>query len=521
MTRAVVLAIEDLQWADGSTRDLIRFLVRNMTSERVAIVATYRTDDLHRRHPLMGLLSELGRIARVERIELTAFDRAEVEEQLGGILGRPPAPIEVEAMLERSSGLPFYVEVLAQAGERARASIPPLLRDVLGARLAALSTDALTVVRAASVIGGRFSHERLAAMVDQGPEALVDSVREAIEAHILIPVEMIDGPAYTFRHALLREAAYDELLPTERARAHARLADHLDTLMRTGRGDDLTIVADLAVHAYHAHDLPRALQGSVRALDAFAAVHANQEALDHGQRALELWPRVAAAEASAGLDHAALLAKTARFASATGHSDRALEMALDALDELDPGRDRDRRVDLLVDTFWFASEATRLELATSAAEEAYAIVRDAPPSRAKAVAIVTLGADRWFQGRIAESAGLNEEAMAVADAMGDRRTWSLAAASYAHCLADIGAAARAAGLVDQLEAIGQDPDGTFEGLLAVFDRSETLWMAGRFEDCLGHRNDRSRPVDPIRLGGADRVGVPERPCRLSAGARSV
>ena len=167
---AVVLAIEDLQWADGSTRDLIRFLVRNMTTERVTLVATYRTDDLQRGHPLMGLLSELGRIGRIERIELTAFDRAEVAEQLGGILGRSPEPIEVEAMLERSSGLPFYVEVLAQAGERGHPSIPPSLRDVLGARLAALSTNALTVVRAASVIGGRFPHDRLAAMVDQGPE---------------------------------------------------------------------------------------------------------------------------------------------------------------------------------------------------------------------------------------------------------------------------------------------------------------------------------------------------------------
>jgi hypothetical protein len=289
----------------------------------VAIVATYRTDDLHRRHPLMSLLSELGRIGGVERIDLAAFDRAEVEEQLSGILGRSAEPSDVEAMLERSSGLPFYVEVLAQAGERAQPSLPPLLRDVLGARLAALSTDALTVVRAASVIGGRFSHERLTALVDLPPETLEGSVREAIEAHILVPVEMVDGPAYSFRHALLREAAYDELLPTERMRAHARLADHLDTLMRTGRGDDLMVVADLAVHAYHAHDLPRALQGSVRALDAFAAVHANQEALDHGQRALELWPRVAAAEALAGLDHAALLAETARLASATGHSDRA------------------------------------------------------------------------------------------------------------------------------------------------------------------------------------------------------
>ena len=134
------------------------------------------------------------------------------------------------------------------------------------------------------------------------------------------------------------------------------------------------------------------------------------------------------------------------------------------------------------DTFWFAWEVIRLEQATSLAEEAYALVRDAPPSRTKAVAILTLGADRWFQGRITKSTSLNEEAMAVADAMGDRRTWGLAAAGYAHCLADNGAGARAAGLVDRLDAIGQEPDGTYEGLLAVLDRSATLWVVGRFED---------------------------------------
>ena len=105
----VVLVLEDLHWSDGSTRDFLRFLGRNLRDERLLIVATYRSDELHRRHPLGPLLSELSRGASVERIELRRFDRAELTEQLGGILGHPPGAALVDVMLERSDGLAYYV----------------------------------------------------------------------------------------------------------------------------------------------------------------------------------------------------------------------------------------------------------------------------------------------------------------------------------------------------------------------------------------------------------------------------
>ena len=113
--RPVVLVLEDLQWADSSTRDLIRFLVRNVRRERLLLVATYRSDDLHRRHPLVPLLAELARSDRVERLDVRPFERNHLAEQLGGILGEPPLPLLVDTMLERSDGIPFYVpELLAK-----------------------------------------------------------------------------------------------------------------------------------------------------------------------------------------------------------------------------------------------------------------------------------------------------------------------------------------------------------------------------------------------------------------------
>ena len=91
-TSRSLLAIEDLHWADGGTRDFITFLVRSAREERICLVVTYRSDELHRRHPLRPLLAELERAAGVDRLGLERFDREEVAEQLAGIVGEPRSP---------------------------------------------------------------------------------------------------------------------------------------------------------------------------------------------------------------------------------------------------------------------------------------------------------------------------------------------------------------------------------------------------------------------------------------------
>src|SRR5918994_7185747 len=113
----VLLAIEDLHWADGSTRDFINFLVRSAREEPLCLVVTYRSDELHRRHPLRPLLAELERAAGVERIALERFDRAELGEQLAGILTSPPPDDLTERLYCRSQGNPLYTEELLAASE--------------------------------------------------------------------------------------------------------------------------------------------------------------------------------------------------------------------------------------------------------------------------------------------------------------------------------------------------------------------------------------------------------------------
>ena len=515
--RPLVLVLEDIHWADGSTRDLIRFLVRNLRDERLLLLATYRSDDLHRRHPVMPLLGELERADNVERLELGRFDREELREQLAGILGEAPSPEEIDVLLERSDGLPFYVEELVADAGAGSFPLPSTLRDILGLRLATLSSASLALVRAAAAIGGRIPHDHLAVASGMTDDALLVALRDAIEARILVPGEGSDEPTYTFRHALLREAAYDELLPAERVRVHGRLADHLDASIRALAAPDPSVVADFALHAYHAHDLPRALQGSVRALRALVDAVAYREAFAHAERALELWPRVEDATACAGIDHPDLLALAGRMASAANRPEQAMALTQQALAELaepDGPDDRDRLVALLADLEMSAWAARAYGVSAQAAERAYELGSASESTRLKAYVARMLGVARWWDGRLLESARLLEEALAIAEVVGDRATWADVAAALAHTRADLGQAGRAAVLIDRSSEAVPESDGRYDRIEAETDRSVASLTCGRFADA--ERFARVGLELASRYGWEERIGSAFRSCIVDA-----
>ncbi len=477
--RSAVLALEDLHWADGSTRDLIRFLVRNVRSERLLILATYRSDDLHRRHPLMPLLSELERSDRVDHLQLRRFDRDEVAEQLTGILGVPPTNEQLDALLDRSDGVPFFVEELA-ASDDLDQSIPTTLRNVLDLRLAALSDPTTELVRAAAVIGGRFRHDRLAAVADLDEPAMLDALREAIDARIIASVKDPDGPTYTFRHALLRETAYDDLLPAARVRLHSRLADHLGALLEANGASDVSLVADFAIHADRAHDQVRALDGSVRALLALADSAAYAEALEHGQRALELWARVPHIERQAGIDRPELLLRTGAIAANAGRPERAVALGQEAIRELEAVEDRDRIVAALANVARYAWETGDFAVASTAAQRAYALIANGETSRLSVSVLSVLGYVRFFEGRPMESARLLKEAMTASNAIGDERAWAAAVGALAQTMALLGRPGRAARLADEAAAVLTERSGEVWDYAG--ERAWPIRMVGRFED---------------------------------------
>jgi predicted ATPase len=212
----LLLVVEDLHWADQSTRDLLGFLVRNLRAG-VTLLLTYRSDELHRRHPLRPFLGELDRSNRTERLELDRLGRRELGELLAGILGEPAPAALVGEILARSEGNPFFAEELLAArvsGVGGSAELPETLRDLLLARVEALPQATGRLLQVAAVAGRRVDHHLLAEVATQPPEHLVELLREAVAHHILVAEGGSGG--YAFRHALVQEAVYDDLLPVQR-----------------------------------------------------------------------------------------------------------------------------------------------------------------------------------------------------------------------------------------------------------------------------------------------------------------
>ncbi|MFF9221371.1 helix-turn-helix transcriptional regulator [Streptomyces viridosporus] len=285
----VVLALEDLHWADASTRHLLAYLFRTLRTGRLVVLATYRSDDIHRRHPLRPLLAELDRLRTVRRIELGRFNREEVGRQIAGILDREPDPDHVDRIFERSDGNAFFVEELAVAAhEGCRTGLTDSLRDLLLVRVEQLPENAQQVARLVAEGGSTVEHRLLAAVARLAEDDLIEALRAGVNAGILSPAPDRDG--YRFRHSLVREAVGDDLLPGERSRINRRYAEALEADPGLVPADER--VTRLASYWYHAHDAAKALPAVLDASVAARRRHAYAEQLGLLERAMELWDAV-------------------------------------------------------------------------------------------------------------------------------------------------------------------------------------------------------------------------------------
>jgi DNA-binding CsgD family transcriptional regulator/tetratricopeptide (TPR) repeat protein len=416
--RPLVLIVEDLHWADRSTLDLVAFLVRALRGIRVLLVLTYRSDEVDRRSPLRPLLSGWERLREVERLQLDRFSRAEVAAQVRAILGTAPGPGLVDLVFDRSEGNAFFVEELLRTLREGASEhdLPPSLRDVLLSRVERLSGPGQRLLRTAAV-AGRWVPERLLAEVAAVSAAeLYEGIREAVNSSLLV----VDGTGrgYAFRHALTRDAVYEDLLPGERVELHTAYAQALERDPGLA-GDDAAVAATLAVHWYAAHDLPRALSASVRAGRQAMAAFAPAEARRHLERALEVWRQVPDAETWAAADQVGVLRLAARAVFQSGDLERALPLLQQALDVLGPDGDPEETA------FMVEQRATVLRAlgedgaSTAALEQALAQLPEEPPSPARATVLASLANALM---RIGDERGpdVARTALAVARAVGAR-----------------------------------------------------------------------------------------------------
>lgn len=485
----VLLVVEDLHWADRSTRDLLGFLVRNLRAG-VALVLTYRSDELHRRHPLRPFLAELDRSGRAERLELGRLGRRELAELLAGILDEPAAPALVGEILARSEGNPFFAEELLTAHlEGAR--LPLALRDLVLARVEALSEVAQRVLQVAAVAGTRVDHELLAAVVGQDAEQLVWLLREAVGHHMLA-VDEASG-AYVFRHALVQEAIYDDLLPVQRGPLHAAYANALERRIEQ-RGASVVERGQLAYHWYAAHDQGQALLASVRAGQAAESAAALAEALGHYERALELWDQAPEAAARSPLDRGALLHRAAEVANLAGQYDHAIALGRTALDEVDAAAEPLRAgalLERLARYYWTADNSPR---AMAAVERAVATIPASPPSPELARVLAAYGQHLMLASHHLDARAPCEEAVAVARQVGDRAVEGHALTTLGTSLGNLGHMEEGIAHLERGRRIAEELGNVDDLLRAYANLASILERSGRAADAV-----------EVYLAGADRA----------------
>jgi class 3 adenylate cyclase len=384
----LVLAIEDLHWADEATLELVPYLARKLRGERMLLLATYRSDELHRLHPLNHLLAELarGRLAREIKLHKLSEDEIAIVMQKALGLDRAPTTAFRQAIYERCEGNPFFVEeVLRALIERgdlsyregawrrtkdvAEISIPVSIRDAVQQRLHSLLPDARRVIDLAAVIGQRFEFELLREVANMDEGVVLDALRAAIDGQLVTE----DDPGgeeetYRFRHALTRESILAELLQRERRVMHRAVGEAIE---RNAVADAAAHAEELAYHFDEARDQERALR----------------------------YHRLAADEAR----------RVFAFAREVRHLERAIEVAPD--DDPTLGQMHLRLAEA-------ATDASQHDLAARAAQEARTIFAAQGDQRRTGEALARLSHARWFLGDTAAALPLAHEAVSMLEPAG-------------------------------------------------------------------------------------------------------
>ena len=351
----VLIVVEDAHWADRSTQDMLSLLFTRGFDLPVSIVVSYRTDDLHRRHPLRPALARWTRLPHVQRMLLPPLSDADVSGLVRSLHVLPLAESTVHGIVTRAEGNAFFAEELVGATEAGVRRVPDDLAGLLLVRLDSLDDTTKSVVRAASVSGRRVPHFLLSEVAGLPADALDTAVRTAVERNILVPATN----GYSFRHALLAEAVYDDLLPGERTRLHAA---YVRALSSAGEDAD---AADVARHARAARDLETAVRAGLRAGAEALEVGGPDEAAQQYEHVFEVVQRIP--DLAPDVDRIDLLASWVDALMAAGQSVRAISVARQQVEHIGNGSepvDRARALAVLagaalIEDSWLALETAR------------------------------------------------------------------------------------------------------------------------------------------------------------------
>ncbi len=421
----VVLVVEDVQWADRASLDLIAFLARALRDEPVLIVTSVRPEVLERRGPVLSAVAAWERGEAIERIDVGPFGPDEVAAQVAA-LGAGPDPDRIAQLVAWTDGNPFFVEQIVRSGSESAVGsgassgrvvtatqLPAALRDVLVARIEELDARDQDVLRAAAVVGKRIDDGVLAAILGRSPSSIGAALRRAVDAGLLVRDV---GGTYRFRHALLREVVYGELFGGERTDLHRRVADALD--QRAEAGEATISAGEIAHHRAAAGDDVQAIVAMVAAAHEAEEMYAFVDASRLWERALNLWSEVPDAERIVGTDRGDVLALAAEAAMLAGDAERAASLAREALGAIDASADPLRAGLVHERLRWFLWESGDRRAAAEAVADALRLIPADPPSAARSRAVAHRAGIELYAHEYEASRAHAEEAVAIARAIG-------------------------------------------------------------------------------------------------------
>ena len=448
----LLLILDDLHWADSPTLSLLRHLVTAGSSIPVMVVGTYRDSDLSRDHPLTALLAALHREQGVERIKLTGLDSEEVLALMEAAAGHDmdtDGRALAEEITRETAGNPFFAgEVLRHltesgaivqaddgrwrlVGDLADLGLPQSVREVIGQRVERLGSDARTALSAAAVIGRDFDLDLLVAVVDLPEARVLDLLDEGVSASLLQENRDRAG-RFTFSHALVEHALYEDLGATRRARLHKRVAEALEQQCGDEPGERLGELAGHWAAAVISSDTAKAIHYARRAAERALEQLAPDDAARWYRKALELHGQASSGNRCERCD---LLIGLGEAQRQTGNPEFRRTL-LDAAQLAQDLKDADllcRAV--LANTRGFTSQAGAVDSERVQTQEATALaLPDGDPRRARVLAL--LASELHYAGEPSRCRELAAEAIEIARAAGDRAalahtlslaTWAIAA----------------------------------------------------------------------------------------------
>jgi DNA-binding CsgD family transcriptional regulator/tetratricopeptide (TPR) repeat protein len=332
-----VLVVDDLQWADASSLDVLAYLIAGFRGQNLALVLTIREEDRPQGHPLNAWLADMRRLPGVSELVLARLDADESTQQIAGLLGRPPAEEFVADVVARSGGNAYFTELLVrdlpQNAARLPGELPTALREALSARWHSLPEPARQVTRLLAVGGRPTSFDTLGAVTAGVVPAaeLPALVREAVEAGVL---QQVADQTLWFRHPLLAEVLLATMTSQELVPAHAAYAEALEASAANRPDLAGALSADLAVHHLGAGHFDRAFAHSIRAADYAHELHASSVETGHLTRACQVWERAGREVRGSTQDRIDLLLRTSRAGEQAGvlETTRFLDEALSLVD---------------------------------------------------------------------------------------------------------------------------------------------------------------------------------------------